>query len=265
MIYAVPFLIAGMASSLRAAGVLMTCQKMHDAHWRRPNLANIRAGVSMDGIGCMLGALGGAPGLSAAPTLVGMQKITGASSRYIAYAIAGWLLLFACLPKIAMVLLMLPLPVVGAALTFNGASMLVGGIQIITSRPLTMRTTLVVGLSLLFTLSKAVYPQFYASLPAWTQAFTDSELTIAVLSCVFLNLILMIGDRQISSIVIALQKEASDDELNQFLQQQMKVWQINKEDFARIKSCLMEFLHILQTGGYLSEASLTTKVITNAL
>jgi xanthine permease XanP len=78
------------------------------------------------------------PGLSASPSLAGIQKVTGATSRYIACAIAGWFVLLACVPKVGAVLLALPLPIIGAALVFNGASMLVGGIQIVMSRPMTM-------------------------------------------------------------------------------------------------------------------------------
>jgi hypothetical protein len=90
------------------------------------------------------------PGLSASPSLAGIQKVRGATSQYIAYAIAGWFVLLACVPKVGAVLLALPLPIIGAALVFNGASMLVGGIQIVMSRPRTMRNTFIIGISLLF-------------------------------------------------------------------------------------------------------------------
>src|SRR6516165_380748 len=47
----VPFAIAGLASGLRAIGVVITtCQQINDASWRRPDLENIRSGVLADGI-----------------------------------------------------------------------------------------------------------------------------------------------------------------------------------------------------------------------
>ena len=67
--------------------------------------------------------------------------------------------------------------IIGAALVFNGASMLMGGIQIVMSRPVTMRSTFIVGISLLFALSRRVYPEFFTLLPPWTHAFTDSILS----------------------------------------------------------------------------------------
>jgi NCS2 family nucleobase:cation symporter-2 len=116
----VPFAIASLAAGLRAIGVITTCQKINDASWRRPNLDNIRAGVLADGVGCLVGGLLATPGISAAPSLVGIQKITGATSRYIAYAVAVWLVLLSCVPKVGAALLALPLPIIGAALVFNG-------------------------------------------------------------------------------------------------------------------------------------------------
>jgi xanthine permease XanP len=63
------FAIAGLASGLRVIGVLTTCQQMNDAAWRRPDMKNIEAGVRADGIGCAVGGLLGAPGMSASPSL----------------------------------------------------------------------------------------------------------------------------------------------------------------------------------------------------
>ena len=76
-----PFAIAGLASGLRVVGVLTTCQQMNDAAWRRPNMESISGGVIADGIGCAVGGALAAPGMSASPSLVGIEKITGVTSR----------------------------------------------------------------------------------------------------------------------------------------------------------------------------------------
>jgi NCS2 family nucleobase:cation symporter-2 len=97
--FMIPFAIAGLASGLRVVGVPTTCQQMNDAAWRRPDMKNIEAGVMADGIGCAVGGDLGTPGMSASPSLVGIEKTTGATSRVIAWAIAGWLV-FRLLPKV---------------------------------------------------------------------------------------------------------------------------------------------------------------------
>ena len=135
----VPFAIAGLASGLRVVGVLTTCQQMNDAAWRRPDMKNIEAGVMADGIGCAVGGAMGAPGMSASPSLVGIEKTTGATSRVIAWSIAGWLVLLACFPKFSSLIVGMPRPVMAAALFFNGSLMFVAGIQIVASRPINLR------------------------------------------------------------------------------------------------------------------------------
>jgi xanthine permease XanP len=140
--FVVPFAIAGLASGLRVIGALTTCQQMNDAAWRRPDMQNIEAGVRADGMGCLAGGLLGVPGMSASPSLVSVEKTTGATSRIIAWSIAFWLVLLSCLPKFAGLIVNMPRPVMAAALFFNGALMLVAGIQIVASRPITLRATI---------------------------------------------------------------------------------------------------------------------------
>jgi NCS2 family nucleobase:cation symporter-2 len=246
----VPFTIAALASGLRTIGVITTCQKINDAAWRRPDLGNIRSGVLADGVACFVGGWLATPGLSAAPSLVGIQKVTGATSRYIAYAIAGWLVLLSCVPKVGAALLALPLPIIGAALVFNGASMLMGGIQIVTSRPVTMRSTFIVGISLLFALSRRVYPEFYALLPAWTNAFTDSMLSIAVVVCVLLNLCFLIGERRSEIMILEPGDGKALSRFDDKFRSQAKVWQLNPADVARAETSISELLRLIEEGGH---------------
>ncbi|MBV8632846.1 MAG: hypothetical protein JOZ83_18120 [Silvibacterium sp.] len=246
----VPFAIAALASGLRAVGVITTCQRINDASWRRPDLKGIRSGVLADGIACLIGGCVATPGMSAAPSLVGIQKVTGASSRYIAYAIAGWLVLFACVPKVGAALLALPLPIIGAALVFNGASMLVGGIQIVMSRPVTMRGTFIVGISLLFALSRRVYPEFFALLPSWSHALTDSMLSIAVVVCVALNLVFLIGERQTQVMVLDSEDGKILSRFDDKFRVQAKIWQLNEADAARAETSANELLHLIEDGGH---------------
>jgi xanthine permease XanP len=122
----------------------------------------------------------GVPGISASPSLVSVAKTTDASSRVIALSIAGWLVVLCCLPKFAGLIVNMPRPVMAAALFFNGAMMFVAGIQIVTSRPITLRDTLVIGFSILAAITVAILPDFYRSLPGWTRQFTSSIISMAV-------------------------------------------------------------------------------------
>jgi xanthine permease XanP len=235
--FAAPFAIAGLASGLRVIGVLTTCQQMNDAAWRRPDMQNIEAGVRADGVGCLVGGLLGVPGMSAAPSLVSIEKTTGATSRVIAWSVAFWLVLLSCLPKFAGLIVNMPRPVMAAALFFNGALMLVAGIQIVASRPITLRATLIIGLSILAAMTVAVYPDFFRSLPSWTQQFTGSIISMAVVVSVPLNALFLLGTWHYSVLRLGTDSmPATAGSFDAFFEKQAKEWMIPAGDAARVRS-----------------------------
>ena len=235
--FAAPFAIAGLASGLRVIGVLTTCQQMNNAAWRRPDMKNIEAGVRADGLGCLVGGLLGVSGMSASPSLVSIEKTTGATSRVIAWSIALWLILLSCLPKFAGLIVNMPRPVMAAALFFNGALMLVAGIQIIASRPITLRATVVIGFSILAAMTVAVYPEFYRSLPGWTQQFTSSIISMSVVVAVPLNALFLLGTWHYSQLRLGTDSTpATPAAFDVFFEKQAKEWKIAGEDAARVRS-----------------------------
>jgi xanthine permease XanP len=235
--FVVPFAIAGLASGLRVVGVLTTCQQMNDAAWRRPDMKNIEAGVRADGIGCAVGGILGSPGMSASPSLVGIEKTTGASSRVIAWSIAGWLVLLSCLPKFSGLIVNMPRPVMAAALFFNGALMFVAGIQIVASRPITLRASLVVGFSILAAISVPIFPEFYRSLPGWMHQFTSSIISMAVVVSVPLNAVFLLGTWRYGQLRLGtdstpLTARSFDD----FFDRQAAEWKVPVDDATRVRS-----------------------------
>jgi len=231
-----PFAIAGLASGLRVVGVLTTCQQMNDAAWRRPNMESISGGVIADGIGCAVGGALGAPGMSASPSLVGIEKITGVTSRIVAWPIAGWLVALSCLPKFASLIVNMPRPVMAAALFFNGSLMFVAGIQLVVSRPITLRATLIIGLSLLSALSVLFFPEFYESLPSWTRQFTGSEITVAVVVSTTLNALFLLGTWRYGQLRLGADgTPLTAASFDSFFDQQASEWKIPAADVRRVR------------------------------
>ncbi len=231
-----PFAIAGLASGLRVVGVLTTCQQMNDAAWRRPDMESISGGVIADGIGCAIGGALAAPGMSASPSLVGIEKITGVTSRVIAWSIAGWLVVLSCLPQFASLIVNMPRPVMAAALFFNGSLMFVAGIQIVVSRPVTLRATLIIGLSLLSALSVLFFPEFYKSLPSWTHQFTASEITVAVVVSTILNALFLLGTWRYSQLRLgAGETPLTAASFDVFFDKQAADWKIPAADVQRVR------------------------------
>jgi NCS2 family nucleobase:cation symporter-2 len=199
------FLMAGCAAMLRTVGVITTCQKINDLDWKHPELRSIKGGILADGIGCAIGGLLGAIGMNTAPSLVGVSKATGATSRYIAFSCAAILVLFAFIPKYAALFLMLPEPVIGAAMVFTASFMIAGGIQIIVSRNVDSRTTYVVGVSMLLGLAREVFPGYFKAATPLVHLFTGSMMSIGVASAFLLNLVFRIGATR--RVVLAFERE----------------------------------------------------------
>ena len=223
--FAGPFAIAGLASGLRAIGVLTTCQQMNDASWRRPDMRNIAAGVRADGLGCLIGGLLGSTGMSASPSLVSLEKTSGATSRVIAWSIATWLIVISCLPKFAGLIVNMPRPVMAAALFFNGSLMFVAGVQVAISRPVTLRASVIIGFSILAALTAPLYSDFYQTLPDWTRPFTGSIISTAVVVAAPLNALFLLGSWRYSQVRLgADSKPVTPASFDAFFEKQAKEW-----------------------------------------
>src|SRR5436189_3429126 len=209
---------------------------MSGATWRRPDTPTTSGGVIADGIGCAVGgALAGA-GMSASPSLVGTEKITGVTSRIVAWPIAGWLMALSCLPKFASLIVNMPRPVMAAALFFNGSLMFVAGIQLVVSRPITLRATLVIGLSLLSAFSVLFFPEFYKSLPSWTCQFTGSEITVGVVVSTALNALFLLGTWRYGQLRLGADgTPLTAASFNSFFGQQASEWNIPAGDVRHVR------------------------------
>jgi NCS2 family nucleobase:cation symporter-2 len=242
------FLMAGCAAMLRTVGVITTCQKINDLDWKHPELRSIKGGILADGIGCAVGGLLGAIGMNTAPSLVGVSKATGATSRYIGFSCAAILALFAFIPKYAALFLMLPEPVIGAAMVFTASFMIAGGIQIIVSRNLDSRTTYVVGVSMLLGLAREVFPGYFKAATPLVHLFTGSMMSIGVASAFLLNLIFRIGATR--RVVLAFEREdTSIAGFEQAVRARARAWFVPAELIERAVATTGQVMQHLAAAG----------------
>jgi xanthine permease XanP len=171
-------------------------------------------------------------------TVLQSLRLGPVGSGYLcAWSIAFWLILLSCLPKFAGLIVNMPRPVMAAALFFNCALMLVAGIQIVASRPITLRATLIIGFSILAAMTAPVYPDFYRSLPSWTQQFTGSIISMAVVVSVPLNALFLLGTWHYSLLRLGTDSTpATARSFDAFFEKQAKEWKIPAEDAARVRS-----------------------------
>ena len=245
------FLMAGTAAMLRTVGVITTCQKINDADWKRPELKSIQSGILADGIGCIVGGLLGVIGMNTSPSLVGVSKAAGATSRYVAFSCAAILVVFAFIPKYAALFLLLPQPVIGAAMVFTSSFMIAGGIQIITSRNVDSRTTYIVGVSLLLGLAREIFPDYFKRATPVVHLFTGSMMSIGVMSAVLLNLLFRIGATR--SVVFEFEKsDRPIEEVNRLFRARGRAWSIAPDTMDRAVATTEQVFEHLDGAGLMT-------------
>jgi NCS2 family nucleobase:cation symporter-2 len=126
------------------------------------------------------------------------------------------------------VFLMLPRPVVGAAVTFTAMFMFVGGLQVILSRNLDLRGTFVVGLSTLAAVARGVYPAYFMTAPDLIRSMGGSMLSLAAVAALALNSVFRLGATRRASIRLGA-TPGSLDELERQLRADAEAWGVDGE------------------------------------
>jgi NCS2 family nucleobase:cation symporter-2 len=236
-----PFFIAIVGSTLKNMGDVTTCQRINDAAWTRPDLQSIRGGIVADAATTVLaGAIGGV-GQASYSANVGLSLATAATSRVIAYAAGGIFVVLAFFPKLAAVFAIMPKPVMGAGMIFAISFMIVAGMQIILSRMLDARKTLVVGVSMIFGIGAPILQIYFPHAPAWMAPLLGSPLSVATVTVVALNALLRIGVGKRALLELAAEGNVSEKAAN-FLLASGSAWAARREVVQRATMALGELL-----------------------
>ncbi len=241
----VPFAVAAIASSLRAIGDLTTVQKINDARWQRPDMHVIRGGLAANGLATMLSGLLGAPAIGTTSGSVGASAAAGVTSRIVGHATGALFIVIAFLPPVHDVLIAIPRPVMGAALLFSSCFINVSAMQVMTSRLMDARRTLVIGIALLLSLSRFIFPSFYAAAPSLLQPAVSSPLVIGLIGALVLNLVFRIGVKQTASIDYTPGADPLT-KLEDFAEHQGAVWGARRDVIERVVRALIETAESLE-------------------
>lgn len=240
------FLIACLASTLKSVGDLTLCQKSNDLEWKRTDLNSVSGGILASSIGTTLAGLFGGAGQSTFSSNVGLSIATGATSRYIALPCGVILISLAFIPGLAAVFTIMPPPVMGAILVYVACFMILGGIQVITSRMLDARRTFVVGIPFIFGLSVAMVPGLYARVPGALAPMFVSSLSLATILVIVLNLLLRIGVKTRAELQLSRDDDASE-KIFAFMDNQGSLWGARREIIVRATSAMNEFVEAART------------------
>jgi xanthine permease XanP len=192
----VPFAVTGLAAAMATSANVTVVQRLNDANWVRPDLDTISRGTLADGLVASSSGLLGTCGVGAISANVGAMVATGVASRCIAIAFGAIAALLAVMPQFCAILAATPAPVVGGALLFASAFTMMSGLQIVTSRLLDARKTLMIGLSLVTALAIYMYPNLGALLPRALGSLFAAPMVAAILTGVALTVVFRLGVRR---------------------------------------------------------------------
>ncbi len=235
----IPFAISSLAAAMISTAVVTTYQRLTDAEWTRPDMVSIGRGVLGDGIATTIAGMLGTYGLTIASANVGLVAATGVASRVIAFAIAAILALAALQPNMIGLLVIMPRPVMASALLFTAVFIMISGVQIISTRMLDGRRTLVVGMGMMAFFVVSIYPATFTNSPQWSQVLVTSPLVLATLVALSLNLLFRLGIRK--SVKAVVDRNAPDQkDVSNFIERNGGIWGARQDVIRRVEFAVQQ-------------------------
>ncbi|MFY9828344.1 MAG: solute carrier family 23 protein [Rhodoplanes sp.] len=229
-----PFTVAALAITLKGIGDITALQRINDAGWVRAEMGSISRGAFANGLSNMFAGLVGTLGLTPSTASIGLQAATGVSSRVIGFAIGAMLFVLGFLPSVTASLILIPRPVMGAALLFSACFVLISGLQTITSRMLDARRTIVVGLGIASGIAAEIVPTFTYNIPPAIEPVVSSSIVLGTITALLLNGLFRIGQRD--RLTLLLDPTGADlvAELNEFFDAAGRRWGARPDVMVRV-------------------------------
>ena len=138
--------------------------------------------------------------------------------------------------------------VAGAALIFSSTFIIVNGLQVMTSRLLDARKTVLIGLALLAALAVDAQPGIVGLLPDAWQPVLGTSLVLGTVLGLALNLAFRIGTRRTHSLTIPI-GPIDGVRIEQFLQASGEAWGSRADVIERAKFNLVQSIETILDGG----------------
>ncbi|MBC7608214.1 MAG: hypothetical protein H7228_01350 [Polaromonas sp.] len=235
------FLVTLLALKATTVGTLVVLQRNLDANWSKPDAPPIRRGLLANGLGIMasgfLGSLCSLPSASG----MGLSIAMGTLARSILWTGSALLVALALCPKAVIVFVLTPEPVKAAMLLFLAGFILTQGCQLVTTRLLDTRRSMVVAFGLTAGLVEAVAPLgFVQSLPALA-----SPVAIGALVAFMANLLTLPLVQKRASLTVDLVQPIGLH-LSDWLAGVAGSWSLKPQTARHVEQSIGELVELLQ-------------------
>jgi xanthine permease len=165
------------ATSIETVGDISALTKAGDD--RQPTPREMRGGLMGDGVGTALAALFSALPNTSFSQNVGLVAFTGVMSRFVVTIGGIFLVASGFVPKIAMVIAVIPPAVIGGAAVVMFGMIISAGISLLTTRPLTQNDLIIIAVSVVVGQGFALRPEVAAHLHSDVAALLTSGIVPA--------------------------------------------------------------------------------------
>ena len=235
------FLVTLLALKATAVGTLVVIQRNLDADWSKPDVPPIRRGLLANGLGVMAAGFVGALCPFPSASGMGLSIALGTLARSIVWTGAALLVALALSPKAVIMFVLTPEPVKASMLLFLAGFILTQGCQLVTTRLLDARRSLVVAFGLMAGLVEAVAPQaFVQSLPALA-----SPVAIGALVAFMANLLTLPLVKKRASLTVDLVQPIGLH-LSDWLAGVAGSWSLKPQTARHVEQSIGELVELLQ-------------------
>ncbi|WP_223534105.1 nucleobase:cation symporter-2 family protein [Pseudomonas sp. GL-B-16] len=187
----IPVAVIFLVSPLEAAGDLTANSMISRQPVKGPvYIRRIKSGLLADGLNSAMAAVFNSMPMVTFAQNNGVIQLTGVASRYVAFFIAGLLVVLGLFPMIGAVLQLMPKPVLGGAELVMFGTVAVAGIKILAEAGLHRRNMLIVAISVGMGLGVAAVPEVLRELPKALHNIFESPITVGALCAIVLNIFL---------------------------------------------------------------------------
>ena len=194
---------------------------------------------------------------------VGLVAATGVASRRIAFVVAAILAVVALQPGFVAVLTIMPPPVMASALLFTAVFIMISGVQIISTRVLDARRTLVIGMGMMAFFVVSVFPSAFSGVPHWAQPLVNSPLVLGTLVALALNLVFRLGIRR--KVTMSVDPAAVEyQEVANFVERNAAIWGARRDVVTRVEFAVQQAVEAIANIARSTERSRSRSAMTNS-
>ncbi|MBU5668987.1 purine permease [Peptoniphilus sp. MSJ-1] len=186
--FLMPFIAGYLVTIIETVGVMKTLGSVCEVELSDSDIAN---GVRADAVGSMISPLFGSGAAQSFSQNVGLIPLTKCASRKVALFSSAILILMSFCPKFAMLVSIMPTPILGGAGILMFGTIIAAGIQSLSRTRFTTKNIMIIASSIGVGIGITIRPDIVSGLPTIISSLFSSGISGGTIVAVLLNILLI--------------------------------------------------------------------------